>query len=808
MRRRLLLPAAALTALLTLPTSASAAILEVRVDGSAAPALCVSTSAGVSAVSVTVGRPGAGALVTVSSATPQALQCDGSAGRSFLPALPFGSLDGAAGTTLAVGDSAGDTAAVPFPVASFETDHAGFSGRLHLRNLPTAGDTQIANGGSLPATGVTTGTYDSGEIASPGANVTVTATIGGKAFRAVLAPRAFAAEVEGAGALTSVTVHGADPNGGAVALELSGPTGVLARRSAFPRAGGGLDASATFALSGPAGSVVTATQGAWTTRTRLGSAAFTPDGFAVSIPDSPAGCAGQNTCISGSYQWELAFHDPVNATGAAGALGPCHALGPDVSAAGGCGAFAPGTARTSVTAGGELPVVDDAISVALTDSSLGSSTVRLTAPGVRGSLEDGGLHVRGAARQPVTAAISSPRGALPALKFTKTALSDAGGVTDLGPARNAFPLRVADGATVGLSGAGVGSLPVGFRYRLAVALTGTVLSGNTTPGARVLVVQSQGARSDRQVATASAGGLFVIAPHDPAPGDEIVVSAADPATHGVTTRTLLVGGLAPQIQTLVDQQPVRAGATASITGLPAGTSVLWGGDIPATLAGTPFALPVDRVPDGPVRITATAQSGPSATDYLYVIVDSTAPDGGAGADQTVPVGRRVVFVTQAHDALGLASVRFRFKAKGNGVLQPASQLGQPFRHAFGKAGTYAVTVTITDLAGNVTADRAIVRVAKGLASALNGRWPARASRTAGLKLKLSARAPGDLSLQILRANGKLALTRTIPFDRARVGKRIAIGLKRLRAGRYVAVRQFVDANGVAGPVVATPLVIA
>ena len=168
-----------------------------------------------------------------------------------------------------------------------------------------------------------------------------------------------------------------------------------------------------------------------------------------------------------------------------------------------------------------------------------------------------------------------PRAGLPALKFAKTALSDAGGVTDLGPERNAFPIHVADGATVSLSGAGVGSLPVAFRYRLAIALSGGVLSGNAAPGARILVEQSQGARSDRQTTTASGGGVFVVTLRDPAPGDEIVVSAADPATHGVTTRALIVGGLAPQIQNLVDQQPVRGGATASVTGVPAGTSVLW-----------------------------------------------------------------------------------------------------------------------------------------------------------------------------------------------------------------------------------------
>jgi hypothetical protein len=408
----------------------------------------------------------------------------------------------------------------------------------------------------------------------------------------------------------------------------------------------------------------------------------------------------------------------------------------------------------------------------------------------------------------VMAAISSPRGTLPPLKATRTVLTNASGVADLEPDRNPFTLRVADGATVSLSGAGVGSVPLAFSYRLAASLAGAVLSGTATPGARVLVAQDQGTRVDSQVVTAATSGAFAVTLRDPAAGDRVEVSAGDPATHGLTTLSLIVGGFAPRIQGLVDQQPVRAGAVASVTGLPAGSSVLWGGDMPETLAGTSLALPVDRTPDGPARVTATAVAGASLTDYLYVMVDSTAPTGGAGPDQTVPVGRRAVFVTQARDANGLAAVRFQFKAGGSGVGQAVNQLGQPFRHVFTKLGIYAVTVTITDLAGNTTTDRAIVRVAKGLASAINGRWPGRATRRAGLKLKLSARVPGDLFVQILRPGGRVAVTRTLSFDKARVGEKLTVSLKRLPRGRYFAVRQFVDANGVAGPVVATPLVIA
>ena len=68
-------------------------------------------------------------------------------------------------------------------------------------------------------------------------------------------------------------------------------------------------------------------------------------------------------------------------------------------------------------------MVDDSVTVSLTEPSLGTSSLRVAAGGVRGSLDDGSLHVRGAARQPVVAAISSPRGALPDLHATRTVLT-------------------------------------------------------------------------------------------------------------------------------------------------------------------------------------------------------------------------------------------------------------------------------------------------------------------------------------------------------------------------------------------------
>ena len=312
MRRRLPLLTAALTLLLAVPAGASAAILDVRIDTAAGPALCVSTSGLVTSVTVIVGRPGGATLAKLVSSVPQATQCDGSAGRSFRPELPYAGLDGAAGASLEIADSTGDSVTVPFGVASFQTVHGGFSGVLHLRDLPAGGTTQITNGGSLGPTPVSSGSFDSGEIATPAAAVTVTATVGGKPFRAVLSPQPFAANVSVADGATSVTVHGADPAGGPVAIDLTAPGGTLiAHTSAAARIGAGLAATATLPVAAPPGSVVTAAQGAWSSSTRLATAAFTSDGFAVAIPSSAAGCDGDHSCTTGAYSWSLALHDPA-----------------------------------------------------------------------------------------------------------------------------------------------------------------------------------------------------------------------------------------------------------------------------------------------------------------------------------------------------------------------------------------------------------------------------------------------------------------------------------------------------------------
>ena len=201
-------------------------------------------------------------------------------------------------------------------------------------------------------------------------------------------------------------------------------------------------------------------------------------------------------------------------------------------------------------------MVDDAITVALTDTSLGSSTLR---PSQRVCA----ARSRTAA---CTCAVPSPAG-------TRRSRRQRGGLPRFSSRRPLSPTP-AESRTSARSA--TPSAPCGrwgdgqperrrrrarcrsVRYRLAVALSGAVISGNAAPGARILVEQSQGARTDRQTTTASGGGVFSITLRDPAPGDEIAVSAADPATHGVTTQALIVSGLVPRSRRSSMSRPCAA----------------------------------------------------------------------------------------------------------------------------------------------------------------------------------------------------------------------------------------------------------
>ena len=291
----------------------------------------------------------------------------------------------------------------------------------------------------------------------PARTSVVTSTIGGKAFRAELAPRAFGADVVVAGGATSVSVHGADP-GGAVTIELTA-RGACWRARPRSRA-----PAAASTRRRPSRSPRRAVPSSRRRRAPDDAHALGSAVRSRRLRCLDSGLAGRLRrpahLPAGSYAWELLFTTRPTRR-AAGALGPCHALGPDVSGAAGCGGFGAGRAhvvdRRRRVARGRRRGLRDA------DRRLARISTLRSSPEARAARSTTAACTCAAPpRQPVTAAISSPRGALPPLK-PPDRLTDAGGMADLGPERNAFPLHVADGATVSLSGAGVGSLPLGVR---------------------------------------------------------------------------------------------------------------------------------------------------------------------------------------------------------------------------------------------------------------------------------------------------------------------------------------------------------
>ena len=378
-----------------------------------------------------VGRPGGGALVTVASAVPQATQCDGSAGRSFRPALPFGGGWTAPPARRSRSPTRPATASTaPFPVASFQTAHA----RLQRDRCTCATCRPAARRRSRTAARCRRplsprARSTAARSPRPAAPVTVTATIGGTPFRAVLSPQPFAAEVSVADGATAVTVHGADPAGGAVGDRPDGAWRGVARAHIGDRRAWapGWTRPSTLPLAAPPGRRRQRRAGRWSTSTRLGSAAFTGDGFTVSIPASAAGCAGAHSCVTGTLRLDARLPRPGGRDehdGCARAMRRARARRLRRER---LRRIRAGTARTAVTADGGAARGGRQRTVDLTEPSLGTSSLRIAADGVRGSLDDGGLHVRGTPRQPVVAAISSPRGALPSLRATRTVLTRKGG---------------------------------------------------------------------------------------------------------------------------------------------------------------------------------------------------------------------------------------------------------------------------------------------------------------------------------------------------------------------------------------------
>ena len=102
--------------------------------------------------------------------------------------------------------------------------------------------------------------------------------------------------------------------------------------------------------------------------------------------------------------------------------------------------------------------------------------------------------------------------------------------------------------------------------------------------------------------------------------------------------------------------------------------------------------------------TVTVSGGSASATETVTVEDRTAPTADAGADRTVDEGvSTTVDASASSDAVGIDSYEWDF---GDGT----TATGQTSAHTYADPGTYTVTLTVTDAAGNADSDTLTVTV--------------------------------------------------------------------------------------------------
>jgi PKD repeat protein len=106
-----------------------------------------------------------------------------------------------------------------------------------------------------------------------------------------------------------------------------------------------------------------------------------------------------------------------------------------------------------------------------------------------------------------------------------------------------------------------------------------------------------------------------------------------------------------------------------------------------------------------VTLEVADPAGNSATDTVTItVLDVTDPVANAGNDQTVNVGANVTFdASSSSDNVGIVSYEWDFGDETTGT-------GKTATHKYNNAGTYTVTLTVKDAAGNQATDTMSVTV--------------------------------------------------------------------------------------------------
>ncbi len=111
--------------------------------------------------------------------------------------------------------------------------------------------------------------------------------------------------------------------------------------------------------------------------------------------------------------------------------------------------------------------------------------------------------------------------------------------------------------------------------------------------------------------------------------------------------------------------------------------------------------------DYTVELNVSDEAGNWDTDTVSVTVnDETSPTSDAGEDRTVKVDEEVTFdASDSSDNVGITSYEWDFD-------DGSTAIGKSVDHKFDEKGTYEVTLTVTDEAGNTDTDTVTITVEK------------------------------------------------------------------------------------------------
>ncbi|NIN65340.1 MAG: PKD domain-containing protein, partial [Anaerolineae bacterium] len=194
---------------------------------------------------------------------------------------------------------------------------------------------------------------------------------------------------------------------------------------------------------------------------------------------------------------------------------------------------------------------------------------------------------------------------------------------------------------------------------------------------------------------------------DAAGNEEAVNSTALKVDTGKPTITIV----APGADTFLDSITVSVSGTASDELSLERVELSTDGTSWVLATGTSSWSSTLTLVEGPNTIyaRATDTAGNSETVSISVTVDITKPTADAGEAQTVRVGATVTFdAGGSTDNVAIVSYEWDF---GDGT----TGTGKTTTHTYANPGTYTVTLTVRDAAGNINTDNLTVTVETGLA---------------------------------------------------------------------------------------------